>query len=198
MFFNFLFSIDLLHPAHLGFLILLIFLGLGIRPSYIGEQQRRKVDMIYDLKNIKDHILRKPLYIIILFLFSYVFFYASFLLKNNWYIIIFSFFGWLSLIAIVSIIITHGIIILIKTSDEIPGKWRILPYFMLPFSYITMRVIFYYFPIDNLKNISLIVMILSTICVLLILLKYKTNKFKSKPKMKQMKVEDGPKRIIKQ
>ena len=91
-FFAFLFTIDLLHPAHLGFLILLIFLGMGIRPSYIGGIKKEKVDMIYDLRNIKSHIFHKPFYVIILLFLTYIFFYFSFLLKNNWYVALFSIF----------------------------------------------------------------------------------------------------------
>jgi len=97
-FFGFLFSIDLLHPGHFGFFLLLIFLGLGIRPSYIGEEKRQKVDMMYDLKNIGSLIVHKPLYIIILFLMAYVFFYISFAFNQNWYVSLFSIFGWLSII----------------------------------------------------------------------------------------------------
>ena len=65
-FFSFLARIDLAHPGHLGFLVLLMFLGMGIRPSYIGEDKRRKVDMLYDLSNIKAHIFHKPLYLVLL------------------------------------------------------------------------------------------------------------------------------------
>ena len=59
---NFIFNIDLFHPGHFGFLLLIIFLGMGIRPSYIGKEKSEKVNMIYDLVNIKNNILRKPLY----------------------------------------------------------------------------------------------------------------------------------------
>ena len=194
--FSFLVSIDLLHPSHLGILILLIFLGMGMRPSYIGEDKRRKVNMLYDLQNIKNHIFHKPLYILILFLIAYSFFYISVLLKTNWYTSLFSIFGWLSIIAIVALSITHLIILLIKTTDEFPRYWRRLPYLTIFLSYILMRIAFYFTPIDHLRTVSLFVMVLSTIVVVFLLLKYKTNKFKTVTKMKQLRVEDGPKRSI--
>ena len=197
-FFSFLFNIDLLHPAHLGFLLLLVFLGMGIRPSYIGEEKRERVDMIYDLKNIKNNLLHKPLYLIFLFLTSYVFFYVSLLLSQSWYVALFSVFGWLSIIAIVALVVTHMILILIKTTDEIPGFWKFLPYLTIPVSYGLMRVLFFYYPVGFLNSVSLLVMILSVIIVTILLLKYRTNKFKTRMSMKPMKVEDGPRRIIRQ
>ena len=196
-FFSFLSEIDLAHPAHLGFLLLLIFLGMGIRPSYIGEDKRRKVDMLYDLTNIKSHIFQRPLYLIILILLSYVLFYVSFLFNQNWHMLLFSIFGWLSIIAIVSLIIAHLIVFLIKTTDEIPGKWRYLPLINLPLSYILIRLLFYFYAFDFDKTISLLIMMFSTIAITFILLYYKTNKFKTKTKMKPLRIEDGPRRIIK-
>jgi hypothetical protein len=186
-FFSFLVNMDLLHPGHLGFILLLIFLGMGIRPSYIGEGKKEKVDMVYDLKNIKSNILHKPLYLILLILLTYLLFYISFLLNQNWYVNIFTIFGWLSIISIVSLIITHMIILLIKTTDEIPGIWRFLPYFTMPVSYILMRLLFYFLPIDFSLSLSLLIMILSVVLVTYLLLKYKTNKFKTRINMKSLK-----------
>jgi len=186
-FFSFLFNIDLFHPGHFGFLLLLIFLGMGIRPSYIGETKQEKVDMLYDLKNIWSHILHKPLYLIILFLMSYVFFYISLFLDQNWYVALFSIFGWLSIIAIMSLVIADMILFLIKTTDEIPGRWKILPYVTMPVSYILIRLLFLYFQTDYTNIISLLVMILSTVLVTYFLLKYKTNKFKTKLDIKTLK-----------
>ena len=153
--------------------------------------------MLYDLANIKYHIFQKPLYLLILFLTSYVLFYISFLLNQNWYMALFSIFGWLSIIAIVSLIMAHMIIFLIKTTDEIPGRWKFLPYITLPISYTFVRLIFYFYPTDFDKTASLLIMIFSTIATTFLLLYYKTNKFKTKKHMKQVKVEDGPRRIIK-
>jgi hypothetical protein len=183
-FFNFLLNIDFLHPVHFGFVIFMILLGLGIRPSHIGEEKINKVDMIYDLRNIWRLITHRPIYIIILFSAAYVFFYISLYLNQNWYITLFSIFGWLSIISIVSLIITHFIIIMIKLTDNIPGKKRVLPYLTLPFSYILMRLLFHYIKIPYSNSISTIVMILLTGLVIYYLLRKNTNKFKTKKTIK--------------
>ena len=196
--FGFLFSIDLLHPAHLGFLFILIFLGMGIRPSYIGEEKIKKVDMIYDLRNIESHMLHKPIYVFILFLLAYDIFYISVLLQQNWYLMLFSIFGWLSVIAIVSLIIAKMIILLIKITDKIPKHWKLVPYITLPASYIFMRLLFYFIAFEFEKTVSLVFMIGLTTLVIFLLLKYKTNTFKTKTEMKPLRVEDGPKRIIRE
>ena len=203
-FFGFLFNIDLLHPAHFGFVLLLIFIGMGIRPSHIGEKKREKVDMLYDLKNIKNNILHKPLYLFILFLMSYIFFYVSLLLNQNWYVSLFSIFGWLSIIAIVSLAVTHIILLLIRTTDEIRSYWKFIPYIVVLVSYVVMRLVFFFFPADFANSASLLVMILSTILSVILLLKYKTNKLKTKTSMKSLrkvKTEDEtdvPRRIIRE
>lgn len=201
-FFNFLFNIDLLHPGHFGFLLLLIFLGMGIRPSHIGEQKKEKVDIMYDLRNIWSLIIHKPLYVVVLFLLSYIFFYISIIFQQHWYLGLFSLFGWLSIIAIVSLLIADLIIILIKITDEIPSFWSIFPYITMPISYIIMRVLFFSLaPESNITNsISLLIMIIATSIVTILLLKFKTNKFKTKTSMKDLKkkVDDSnePRRII--
>ena len=102
-FFEFLVTIDLLHPAHLGFFVLLLILGLGIRPSYVGIKPREKVDLLYDLKNIRYKVLHKPIYLLVFFLCAYVLFYCSVLFQQNWYSALFSVFGWLSIISIVAL-----------------------------------------------------------------------------------------------
>ncbi|MBN2602540.1 MAG: hypothetical protein JXA91_00205 [Candidatus Thermoplasmatota archaeon] len=202
-FFGFLSSIDFLHPGHLGFFILLIFLGLGIRPSYMGEKKIEKVDLIYDLKNIKNNLLHRPIYIIILFLFSYLLFYLSVLFEQTWYVLIFSILGWLSIIAIASMIVTHLFLLLIKNSDEINDQWKLLPYIVIIASYVLARTIFYYFPVEHLKSVSILIMFVSTFATLFLLLKLKSNKFKTKPIIKPLKKvisgeTDGPRRVIKQ
>jgi len=186
-FFTFLLNINLLHPGHFGFLLLMIFLGMGIRPSYIGEKKRRKVDMLYDLTNIKNNILHKPLYILLLFLTAYLFFYISFWLHQNWYSALFSIFGWLSIIAIISLIITQLIILLIRVTDKIENRWSKLPYIIMPLTYVLMRIIFYFFPTNYSNSVSLFVMIFITIFITMYLLKPKTNKFKSKRQIKLFK-----------
>jgi hypothetical protein len=168
-------------------MLLLIFLGMGMRPSYTGEQKQEKVDMFYDLKNIWSLIRHKPLYIIILFLLAYILFYISLIFNQNWYVILFTIFGWLSIIAIVSLIVANMILLLIKTTDEIPGKIKLLPYFTLLIFYVLMRMIFFYYPIENSNMISLAVMVISTILITFLLLRFKTNKFKSKRDIKSFK-----------
>jgi len=186
-FFNFLVNIDLLHPAHFGFLLLMIFLGMGIRPSYIAMEKMEKVDMLYDLKNIRNLIINRPLYLIILFTIAYIFFYVSFWLEQNWYIAFFVILGWLSIISLLSIFIADMIILLIKTTDDIPGGWKIFTYATLPFSYIITRVIFFYIPTDFTKPVSIMILILSTTIVTYILVKRKSNKFKTKRDIKLLK-----------
>ncbi len=186
-FFNFLLNIDLLHPAHFGFLMLMVFLGMGIRPSYIGKEKREKVDMLYDLKNIKTLFLNKPLCLITLFAFAYFFFYVSFWLGQNWYVAFFIILGWLSIISLVSLIIADMILLLIKTTDEIPGGWKVFSYVTMPVSYIIARVFFFYFPTDFTKTVSILILIISTITVTYLLLKRKSNKFKTKRDIKKLK-----------
>lgn len=195
-FFNFLVNLDLLHPGHFGFLIVLIFLGLGIRPSYIGEKKVDKVDMIYDLKNIWRFITHKPIYIVLLFSVTYLFYYISFLLGQSWYISFFSFLGWLSIISIIALFITHMIVYLIKTTDEIKGRIKYLPYIILPLSYILARIFFYYIKANFDLSTSLFIMILSTMIVLYFSKRRKkekkTQKFKTKIDIKSLeKIDEG-------
>jgi len=200
-FLGFLFSIDLLHPFHLGFLFLLIIMGMGIRPSFIGEKNQEKVNMLYDLKNIRYNILHKPLYIILWFLASYIFFYISILLNNNLYISIFSILGWLSIISIISLIITHLVILLIYFTDKINGLKKYIPIISIPVSYIFIRIVFFYLPIPYLYSISLLFTIIITTLMIILLSKNKTNKFKTKIDMDSLLKlgkgqRDDQKRII--
>ena len=177
-FLSFIFNIDLFHPFHFGFIILLIIMGLGIRPSFIGEEKYQKVDMLYDLKNIRHKILHKPLYIFILLLLSYILFYFSILLNQSFYIAFFSILGWLSIISIISLAITHLLILYIKFSDELEYLEKIFIYISLPLSYILFRILFYFFPIILSNSISLIFTIIIVTLLIYILLKKKKNKFK--------------------
>jgi len=193
-FFAFLFNIDLFHPPHIGFLFLMIFLGMGMRPSYIGEKKQEKVDMIYDLRNIWSLITHKPLYLIILFLGAYVFFYISLFLDQNWYVAVFSIFGWISIISIASILIANLILLLIKTTDEIDGFKKLLPYLTIPVAYILMRVLFVFLPNEFSNSVSIVVTIIITGLVAFLLLNQKTNKFKFKIPIKlfrKKKSKDG-------
>ena len=84
------------------------------------------------------------------------------------------------IIAIISLIVAHMIIILIRQTDEIPGLWRLLPYFAIPVTYLSMRALFFIYPFSFSKWVSIFITIISTSVVLLLLLKYRTNKFKTK------------------
>jgi hypothetical protein len=186
-FFEFLLNIDLLNPVHMGFIILMIFFGMGIRPSYIGETKKHKIDMIYDLRNVWSLIRQKPLYILGLFAISYALFYIAMVLNHNFYVALFSIFGWLSIVSIISLVISQMILLLIKTTDEITGLRKILPYVTMIGAYILMRLIFFYIPTDFTNSVSLVVMILATILVVYFLLWRKTNRFKSKVDIKILK-----------
>ena len=112
------------------------------------------------------------------------------ILNQNWYAFLFSVFGWLSIISIVSILIADLLILLIKLTDEIPGKIKLLPYINIPVSYVLMRVLFFYYPMENSNMISLAVMVLSTIIITYLLLQLKTNKFKSELDIKLFKKKE--------
>ena len=200
-FLGFIFSMDLLNPVHLGFLIFLIFMGLGIRPSFIGEKNIEKVDMIYDLKKIRYNILHKPIYIILLLLLSYIIFYLSILIGQNYYIAFFTILGWLSIISIVSLTITHMIILMIKFTDNLPYFQKFLVYFTIPFTYIVFRIIFYYFPISIQYSISLLLTVSLSSILIYYLLKIQNNKYKKQIDMASLSklgkgLKDDSRRII--
>jgi hypothetical protein len=118
---------------------------------------------------------------------AYVFFYLSLFLNHSWYVAFFSILGWISIISIIALVITDMILILIKTTDELPGFWRFVPFITIPTSYILVRIVFYYFPNGDTNILSLLIMILSTISITYLLLKYKTNKFKTSVGIKWFK-----------
>ena len=187
-FFYFLTNLDLLHPAHLGFLFLLIFLGLGIRPSHIGEKKPHKIDMIYELKNIWSLISNKPLYLLILGSIAYLVFYISLYLNTSIYVAIFAVLGWISIISIISLFISHLIIFFIKILDEIPGIWKYAPIIVLFSSYIIARALFFYFSIhDYVYSTSLFIMLFSTFIVTFLLYRAKSDRFKTIREMKLLK-----------
>jgi len=191
---NFLIHMDLFNPLHVGFLFVLLFFGLGIRPSYIGEERKEKIDMIHDLKNIKNHLLQKPLYILVIVLFIYAFYIISLFLNPRLYVSLFSVFGWISLTAIIALLLTYFVLLLIKTTDEIVARWKAIPFITLPVSYALARVFFIYYPMKQVESVSLIIMILSTLIITILLIKYKkTNRFKTATKMKHVRVADGKK-----
>jgi len=186
---GFLTSIDFLNPIHFGFFILLIFLGLGIRPSHIGEKKVDKIDIIYDLRNVWNLITHKPLYIILLILFSYNIYYVCLLFNLNFYVMLFSLFGYLSIISIVALLITHLIINLIRATDLLEGFRKYIPYLTLIFSYVIMRTIFFFIPFNYDKGVSIIVMFFTTLTVTFYLIS-RDDKFKTQLNIKEKKKKD--------
>jgi len=195
---NFLIHMDLFNPLHVGFLFVLLFFGLGIRPSYVGEERKAKIDMIHDLKNIFYHLRKKPLYILVIILVLYVFYFLSLFLNQNWYVALFSVFGWISLTAIIALLLTYLLLILIRSTDYIRGWWKAVSYLTVPISYVIVRIIFLYYPVRQGDSTSLLLMIVCTCIVTILLIKYKkTNRFKTATKMKHVRVADGKKRATK-
>ncbi|KYK21640.1 hypothetical protein AYK25_07965 [Thermoplasmatales archaeon SM1-50] len=194
----FLVNIDLFNPIHIGFLVVLLFFGLGIRPSYIGEEKKEKIDMIHDLTRIKDHLVQKPLYILAIVVILYVFYLLSLFLNPLVYLAVFIVFGWMSITAIIAILLTYLVILLIRASDEIQPWWKVIPFIMLIGSYVLARVFFLFYHVDNAQTLSILCMIGATAVITLLLIKYKrTNRFKTTTKMKHVRVADGTKRTSK-
>lgn len=182
-FFIFLVTIDLMHPGHVGFFILFILLGLGIRPSYIMEKTKHKVDIFYDLKNIRYKFLHKPLYLLLFLLSTYIFSYVSVLFQLNWYVGIFSIFGWISIIAISALLLAHLIILFIKVTDLIPGVFRYIAIFCFPVVYILFRVLFFFVPVPYITSIALVISMCITSFLIWFFLYRLTNTFKSSESM---------------
>ncbi|HWR63867.1 MAG TPA: hypothetical protein VN365_05640 [Candidatus Thermoplasmatota archaeon] len=195
---SFLLNIDLLNPLHVGFVFVLLFFGLGIRPSYIGQERKEKIDILYDLIHIKDHLVEKPLYILVIVLCLYLFYVLSLFLNPVVYVGLFTIFGWMSLTAIIAILLTFPLMLLIRATDEIQPRWKIIPFLTVVVSYALIRAFFIYFPTKQVERVSLLVMLLSTVLITIFLIKYKrTNRFKTATKMKHMRVADGKKRTSK-
>ena len=108
--------------------------------------------------------------------------------------ILFSIFGWVSIISIVALIIGNSILLLIRETDKIEGGKKLIPFFVLPISYILMRLIFFYIPIPYINTVSLITMILATALVTYLLIRPKTNKLKTKEDIKKPKKKEKKKR----
>jgi hypothetical protein len=193
-FVRFLVTIDLFNPIHVGFLFVMLFFGLGIRPSYIVEGRKEKIDMIYDLKHIKNHLIQKPLYIFVSIGIIYVFYLLSLFLNPQFYLAVFSVLGLISLTAIIALLLTYLSIILIRATDEIRAYWKAVPFITLIVSYVLARVFFIYYPMKQVETSSLLVMMVSTLIITMLLIKYKrTNRFKTATKMKHVRVADGKK-----
>ncbi|KAA0008211.1 MAG: hypothetical protein DRN01_00395 [Thermoplasmata archaeon] len=188
-FLTFLINLDLFNPFHVGFLVLFLFFGLGIRPSYIGEE-RRRVSMLYDLSMIKKMLTNHPVYVIATIAVIYIIFYLFFLLKVQFYVIFFSFLGWLSIIAIVAILAAHVLVMMFRVSDLLPSYKRFLPFVVPVVSYIILRLFFLVFPTSLQYSLSLVLTVVATVVVSILLLEFETNKLKMFSKIGQRKGED--------
>jgi hypothetical protein len=160
-------NLDMFNPFHLAFAVLILLIGLGIRPSYIGEG---RVGMLHDLSTIKRLMLAHPLYFILVLAVLYALSIALFLLKIPLYVLLFAFFGWLALIAIFAILLAHFVVFVIRTSDGLPSFKRFLPFFIPIISYAILRSLFLLFPSNLSNSVSLLSTILITLvgCALLI------------------------------
>ncbi|MBN1280783.1 MAG: hypothetical protein JXA00_03955 [Candidatus Thermoplasmatota archaeon] len=195
---GFLGTIDLFNPLHVGFLLILLFFGLGIRPSYIGEERKATINMIHDLRALKDHLRLKPLYLLVVILVLYVYYILCLFLQLNWYVALWTLLGWVSLTAILALLLTYLLLLLLKSTDHIRPGWKLLPYLMLPVSYTLSRLVLMYIPVEPETSISVLSMLVITAVVTILLIKYKkTNRFKTATKMKHTTVEDGKKRLVK-
>lgn len=190
----FLGTIDLFHPAHAGFFILFIIIGLGIRPSYIGKKPIEKVDIFYDLKNIRYNILHKPLYVLLGLMVAYVFFYVNVLFGQSLYVAVFSFFAWASIVAIFALVYAEVLLFWIIVLDDIPMLYRVFNVLMLPFTYILLRIVFYLFSWPYAAQISFWVTIICTGIITIILLHRSTNKFKTLLSMNSIRGMSGGKK----
>jgi hypothetical protein len=180
----FLGNLDLLNPVQFGFLVLLMFCGLGIRPSYLGERRKEKVDLFTDLGNIKSLFLAKPLYILIIFVFIYVVAFISFVTEGSWFLGLVTVFAWIALIAILTLVLTFVLLIFLRALDEIRAGWRYVPFVAMVVSYLGFRVLFWFAPIQHAGGASLFAMLGVTLAVTISLLKWKTNTFKASASMK--------------
>lgn len=190
-FLGFLLSLDLSNPFHIIFLIIFLLVGLGIRPSFIEEEEKR-VGMIDDLLKIKDLIFSHPYFVVSLLVFLYILFYVFYFLSLPFYVLIFSFFGWLSMISITSLLLAHFVVFLIFASDRLPSFKRFLPFLFLIASYIIYRLVFHALKTGFALQLSNILCLFTTFVAVLLLLRLETNKLKmDKEMVKTEEREDG-------
>lgn len=181
-FIGFLLYLDLLNPFHLFFLLIFLLIGLGIRPSFIEEEEKR-FSMLNDISKIKNLILSHPYFILATFVLLYVIFYILYFLDLPFYVLIFSFFGWLSIISISSLLLAHFVVFLIWAGDRLPSLKRYLP-LMLPIClYIFYRFVFYVIYVDLFLPLSNVMTLVTTFLAVIAILKYETNKLKTDKEM---------------
>ena len=169
-------NIDLFNPFHVGFMLLLIIVGLGIRPSYIEGDKR--VDMMYDLRLIKNLMAAHPLYFVSFICVLYIIFYVLFLFHMPFYVLFFSFFGWLSVIAIVAVLIAMILIAFIRFSDRTASYLRFIPFIVFIASYILIRVFFLIFPNPFKYSSSIVVSTVASLLAGFLLAKFENDKVK--------------------
>jgi hypothetical protein len=106
--------------------------------------------------------------------------------------------GWMSLTALLALLLSYLLLLLVKSTDHIGGWWKIAPYVSLPASYVAARILLSYDAAKPAESLALVLMVVITGVVTILLIKYKkTNRFKTATKMKHMTVEDGKKRASK-
>lgn len=193
-FVHFLGRIDLFHPAHVGFFLLFILLGLGIRPSYIGKRPSEKVDIFYDLKNIRYNILHKPVYVLLGLLSAYLFSYVNVLLGQSFYVAAFSFFAWASVLAIFALIYAEIILFWVLALDDLPQGYRVIALLVLPASYILLRIVFYLFSLPYAIEIGFWGSVGITSIITVIFIRRSTNKFKTLMSMNSIRGTSGGKK----
>jgi len=109
------------------------------------------------------------------------------LFNLNWYVGLFSVFGWLSVIAITALFFAHIFIYFIKVTDLIPGVFRYVSLMSLPVSYVILRILFFLVPIPFIPTVSLLLSIGITSGLIVLFLHTLTNTFKFSEHMKSHK-----------
>lgn len=186
-FLAFIAGLDLFNPFHFVFLLLLIAVGLGTRPSYI-EGGARRVSMLYDLHRIKDLIISHPKYPLALLGSFYVLFVIMYEFKIPFYAVIFSILAFLSIMSIVAILLVHLVILVFYTSDRLYSYKRFIPFLIPIASYVLLRVMLT--GNESCCTISLCFSLLVTFISCVITIKVDTNKLK---RLKRLKQAEGAK-----
>ncbi len=171
----FLEHLDLFNPLHIGFLVLLLFCGLGIRPSYRGERRKEHITFSSNLGNIKVLFLDRPRYLIYVFMVIYILAAASFLAGAPWFLDVVTVFGWVALLAILALLLTFVLLVFLRTLDEIKARYRVFPFLSMVLGYVGFRLLFFVVPVENAEGASLFGMLGVTLAVTICLLKWKTS-----------------------
>ena len=76
----------------------------------------------------------------------------------------------MSLTAIIALLLTYVLIGLIKATDMIAPVWKAIPPVTLIVSYVSARVGFLYYPLDNVDSLSLLMMVAITVVITILLI----------------------------